>query len=325
MNEKAPVIELRELTKRYGTLTAVNRLNLDIEKGEVFGLLGPNGAGKSTTILMILGLTEPTSGYARVCGYNATSSPVEVKKRIGYLPDNIGFYENRTGQENLIYTARLNNIPESETRDRVSYLLRKVGLENVAGKKVGAYSRGMKQRLGLADVLVKNPEIIILDEPTLGIDPSGVRDFLQLIRQLSKEQQLTVLLSSHHLHQIQQVCDRVGIFVNGSLLAKGDIPTLSETLFESEPFRIEVEIKHPFSITGHPLEDMLLNIKEVSSVKELDRKIHIACTDDITPVIAKTLVEAGADILYLCKKEYGLDEIYQRYFEGSYENQYHIT
>ncbi len=325
MDNKAPVIELKELTKQYGTLTAVNKLNLNIEKGEVFGLLGPNGAGKSTTILMMLGLTEPTSGYAGVCGYNATSSPIEVKKRVGYLPDNIGFYENRTGLENLMYMARLNNIPESEARDRVSHLLHKVGLENAAGKKVGAYSRGMKQRLGLADVLVKNPEIIILDEPTLGIDPSGVRDFLQLIRQLSKEQQLTVLLSSHHLHQIQQVCDRVGIFVNGSLIAKGDIPTLSKTLFESEPFMIEVEIKHPFSITGHPLEDVLLTMEEVSGIKEVNRKIHIACTEDITPVIAKTFVEAGLDILYLCKKEYGLDEIYQRYFEESHENQYHIA
>ncbi|UGU17528.1 ABC transporter ATP-binding protein [Sinomicrobium kalidii] len=317
---KSSIIELKDLTKEYGTLKAVNKLNLDIEKGEVFGLLGPNGAGKSTTILMMLGLTEPTSGYARVCGFDATSAPIEVKKRVGYLPDNVGFYENRTGLENLAYIARLNRMAEKEIKPRALELLKRVGLENVAHKKVGTYSRGMKQRLGLADVLIKNPEVIILDEPTLGIDPSGVREFLELIRRLSREQQLTVLLSSHHLHQVQQVCDRVGIFVRGSMIARGDIPALSKTLFNSEPYIVEVEIKPPFSPENHPIKDILCNIREVSSVKQANERMLIACTSDITPVIAKTLVEANLNIQYLCRKEYGLDDIYQRYFEGNHEN-----
>ncbi len=141
-------------------------------------MLGPNGAGKSTAILMMLGLTEPTSGLVKVCGINSTVHPIEVKKRVGYLPEDVGFYEDLSGIENLVYTARLNSIQEKEAVKQAEQLLRRVGLGDVMHKKTGKYSRGMRQRLGLADVLIKNPEVIILDEPTSGIDPKGVQDFL---------------------------------------------------------------------------------------------------------------------------------------------------
>ena len=213
------VIELVQLTKRYGHFTAVDRLDLKIHKGEIFGLLGPNGAGKSTTILMMLGLTDPTSGTVHVCGTNSTTYPVEVRKKVGYLPEDVGFYDDMTGPENLLYTARLNNIPEQEARQHAAQLLERVGLGREIDKKTGKYSRGMRQRLGLADVLIKNPEVIILDEPTSGIDPAGVQEFISLIRQLRDERGLTVLFSSHHLDQVQQICDRVGLFSQGRLLA----------------------------------------------------------------------------------------------------------
>ncbi len=216
---KLPIIELTDLTKKYEQLTAVDHLNLSVYKGEIFGLLGPNGAGKSTTILMMLGLTEPASGMAKVCGINSTTSPVEVKKKVGYLPDNVGFYDDMTGLENLVYVARLNSQSPKAAKQKAMQLLERVGLADAADKKTGKYSRGMIQRLGLADVLIKNPEIIVLDEPTLGIDPKGVKEFLELIVQLRHEEGLTVLLSSHHLHQVQQVCDRVGLFVSGKLIA----------------------------------------------------------------------------------------------------------
>ena len=190
------IIELVQLTKRYGHFTAVDRLDLKIHKGEIFGLLGPNGAGKSTTILMMLGLTDPTSGTVHVCGINSTTYPVEVRKKVGYLPEDVGFYDDMTGTENLLYTARLNNIPEQEARQHAAQLLERVGLGREIDKKTGKYSRGMRQRLGLADVLIKNPEVIILDE-----------------------RGLTVLVSSHHLDQVQQICDRVGLFSQGRLLA----------------------------------------------------------------------------------------------------------
>lgn len=223
------VIELTGLTKKYGNFTAVNDLNLKIRKSEIFGLLGPNGAGKSTTILMMLGLTEPTSGTVRVCGIDSTTHPVEVKRKVGYLPEDVGFYDDMTGIENLVYTAELNGIPKKEAREKASFLLKRVGLENEGSKKAGKYSRGMRQRLGLADVLIKHPEVIILDEPTSGIDPAGVQEFMDLIMQLSREDGLTVLFSSHHLNQVQQVCDRAGLFGHGELLAEIELTDLHKT------------------------------------------------------------------------------------------------
>lgn len=213
------VIELTGLTKKYGGFIAVNDLNLTVEKGDIFGLLGPNGAGKSTTILMMLGLTEPTAGSVMVCGINSTTHPIEVKRKVGYLPEDVGFYDDMTGIENLVYTAQLNGIAKEEAVQKAVQLLDRVGLSNDGKKKAGKYSRGMRQRLGLADVLIKEPEVIILDEPTSGIDPSGVREFMDLIRQLSHKDGQTVLFSSHHLDQVQQVCNRVGLFSSGKLLA----------------------------------------------------------------------------------------------------------
>lgn len=319
------IIELVDLTKNYGTFTAVDKLNLSIRKGEIFGLLGPNGAGKSTTILMMLGLTEPTSGSVYVCGVNSTTNPIEVKKRVGYLPEDVGFYDDLTGRENLIFTARLNSIPEKEAQEKTNLLLDRVGLSEQKEKKAGKYSRGMRQRLGLADVLIKNPEVIILDEPTLGIDPTGVRDFLELIVKLSKEEGLTVLISSHHLHQIQQICDRVGLFINGKLIAEGNIQTLSQSISANEPFIIEAEISSPQQNTSpdsleanhlNKLQDVLTKLEGVLSVRINDNIFQIGCSHDATPDIARAIVESGAGLKYLNKKEYGLDDIYNRYFEG---------
>ena len=222
------VIELTGLTKKYGDFTAVNDLNLQIRKGEIFGLLGPNGAGKSTTILMMLGLTEPTTGSVKVCDIDSTTHPIEVKRKVGYLPEDVGFYEDMTGIENLVYTAALNGIRRKEARAKAERLLDRIGLVKEADKKAGKYSKGMRQRLGLADVLIKSPEVIILDEPTSGIDPAGVQEFIELIRWLSKEKGLTVLFSSHHLDQVQKVCDRVGLFSNGKILALIDMTELKD-------------------------------------------------------------------------------------------------
>ena len=217
------VIVLTDLTKKYGNFTAVDHISLSICKGEIFGLLGPNGAGKSTTILMMLGLTEPTSGKVEICGIDSTTNPIEVKKRIGYLPEDLGFYDEMTGLENLVYTALLNGLSKREAEEKAKELMYRVGLSEQANKKTGKYSRGMRQRLGLADVLIKNPEIIILDEPTSGIDPAGIQEFIELIRNLSRVHSLTVLFSSHNLDQVQKACDRVGLFNHGKLLAQLDL------------------------------------------------------------------------------------------------------
>ncbi len=257
--ERATIVT-SNLTKRYGDFAAVDDLTLEIGRGEVFGLLGPNGAGKSTTILMLMGMTEPSGGSVRVCGLDPVRQPIEVKRHVGYLPEDVGFYDDLSGLDNLIYTARLNGLTEREARSRALQLMERVGLSEETAKKAGKYSRGMRQRLGLADVLLRNPEVIILDEPTLGIDPSGIRDFLSLIVTLSREEGITVLFSSHHLHQVQQVCDRVGIFVKGHLLAQGNIASLARQLFpdsasdESREYGLE-DIYHHYFEGGTGNED----------------------------------------------------------------------
>jgi len=315
------IIELVDLTKKYGSFTAVDQLNLTVRKGEVFGLLGPNGAGKSTTILMMLGLTEPASGMVKVCDINSTENPIAVKRKVGYLPEDVGFYPDRSGLENLMFIAQLNHLSEYEAAEKAEELLARVGLSKEAHKKTGKYSRGMRQRLGLAEVLIKNPEVIILDEPTSGIDPTGIREFLELIVQLSKEEGITVLFSSHNLHQVQQVCDRVGLFVHGKLIAEGDIQSLSQQLFANEPYIIEAgiaekEVPAGKEKNGHKLNELLSNIEGVTSVKQKGKLLQIGCSQDVTADIARQLVGAGADLNSLHKKEYGLDDIYNRYFEG---------
>lgn len=310
---KTSIIEIEQLTKVYDEKAAVDRLSLTIEKGEIFGLLGPNGAGKSTTILMLLGLIEPTEGIIKVCGYNPLTYPSEVKGRVGYLPDNLGFYQNMTGLENIMFTASLNNLNKIQAEQKAISLLDQVGLSDAIHKKAGKYSRGMKQRLGLADVLIKDPEVIILDEPTLGIDPEGVREILQLIKQLNKEKGITVLLSSHHLHQVQEICDRVGIFVDGKLLAHGNIDILANKLLGNESFVIHVE--------AEPVDESLLQLLNktdgVQSVEQLsDGALDIYCNSNLTNDLAKLIINQDRTLQHISKKHYGLDEIYHRYFEG---------
>ncbi len=220
-------IRTRGLTKNYGDLVAVDKLDLEVHAGEIFGLLGQNGAGKTTTILMLLGLTEPSAGEARVVGLDPARSPLEVKRRVGYMPDSVGFYTDLTGRENLRYTTRLNRIPAGEAETTIDEVLEQVGLTDRADNLVDTYSRGMLQRLGIADALVKDPDILILDEPTTAIDPLGVVEILDLIRNLADDRGLAVLLSSHLLDQAQAICDRVGIFHRGRLVGHGTVPELA--------------------------------------------------------------------------------------------------
>jgi len=237
----AAVIETHELTKLYGYQKAVDGLSLEVQEGEIFGFLGPNGAGKTTTILMLLGLTEPTSGWARVLGFDPVREPLEVKRRVGCMPENVGFYADMTGRENLQYIARLNGIDESKANKRIDRALERVKLGSEADKLVGAYSRGMRQRLGIAEVLIKEPKLVILDEPTLGLDPEGIQSMLALIKSLSKEEGISVLLCSHLLHQTQEVCDHVGILNKGRLVAKGTIEELAAEGIEGEGRKLSLE------------------------------------------------------------------------------------
>jgi ABC-2 type transport system ATP-binding protein len=220
-------IETEGLTKRYGKQVAVNGLTLKVGAGEVFGFLGPNGAGKTTSLLMLMGLSEPTAGTARVCGVDPTRDPVRIKRLVGYLPENVGFYDDMTGLDNLLYVARLNGLRGGEARARAEEALERVSLGGEGRKRASAYSHGMRQRLGIAEVLLKEPRVLLLDEPTLGLDPDGQQRMLEMIHGLSLERGLTVILSSHLLAQVQRISDRVGIMLKGSLVAAGPIQELA--------------------------------------------------------------------------------------------------
>lgn len=229
--ETKAIIETDGLTKIYNGHAAVDHLTFRVQEGEIFGFLGPNGAGKTTTLLMLLGLTEPTHGTARVAGIDPIRSPVQVKRLLGYLPENMGFYRDLNARQMLRFIADLNDLPRDQAEVRIDQALQTVGLLNEADKPIQAYSRGMRQRLGLAEVLVKEPKVAFLDEPTLGLDPDGANRMIDLIQQLARDQRMTVLLASHLLHQVQKICHRVGIMIQGRMVAQGPMEQLAAATF----------------------------------------------------------------------------------------------
>ena len=304
------VIVTRRLTKKYGEFTAVDSLDLTIRKGEVFGLLGPNGAGKTTTVLMLLGLTEPTRGVVRVLGLDPTREPLTVKRQVGYLPDNVGFYGGMTGRENLRYTARLNGLRRRDADARIDELLAEVRLEDAADNKAETYSRGMRQRLGIADALVKSPSVLILDEPTIAIDPAGVEELLGMLRGLVKEHNLTVLLSSHILGQVQSLCDRVGFYSAGKLVAAGPLAELAR----GADTAVELEV----AVAGSPsaIDVVALRIPGVTGVvpHEHEDQIRIvAASHDVAAQLGTALAAANLPIVHLRRRGSDLLELYRRY------------
>jgi ABC-2 type transport system ATP-binding protein len=239
--ETQAIIQTTGLTKRYDHQTAVDHLDFQVVEGEIFGFLGPNGAGKTTTLLMLLGLSRPTEGTAMVCGLDPERKAMEVKRIVGYLPENVGFYGDMDAVQSLRYIAELNRIPGSRAEDRIHEILKLVGLSEDERKKVSAFSRGMKQRLGIAEVLLKEPKVLFLDEPTLGLDPDGAARLIELIQSLNRERKITVLLSSHHLQQVQKISHRVGIMIKGRMVAEGSIDALAREKFGvgEEKFTLE--------------------------------------------------------------------------------------
>lgn len=305
------IIETKGLTKKYGEKTAVDHLDLSILRGEVFGLLGPNGAGKTTTTLMLTGLTEPTEGTAFIGGLDCIRCPMEVKKIVGYMPDNVGFYGDMTGRENLRFTASLNGLPRELAEERIDALLEKTGLAYAGDQRVGTYSRGMRQRLGVADVLMKDPKVIIMDEPTLGIDPEGMRQLLELIRELARKENRTLLISSHQLYQIQQICDRVGLFVDGRLMACGTVEELAEQTREDDRYLTELQV----TSGDERLVEILKNVEGVLSVGRQGGRYIVGSRQEMGSALAQAALSSGCTLVSLRPCGNDLDEIYRRYFE----------
>jgi ABC-2 type transport system ATP-binding protein len=307
-----PLIEVRHLSKQYGETTVVDDASFTVNGGEIFGLLGPNGAGKTTTILMLLGLTEISSGEARVLGHDPEREPLAVKRRVGYLPDSVGFYDHLTGLDNLRYTARLMGMGESEREARIATALRRVDLYPVADKRVGTFSRGMRQRLGLAEILMKDAAIAILDEPTSGLDPQATLELLDIIRGLKRDG-VSVLLSSHLLDRVQSVCDRVALFQKGRIVLIGTVAELGRKILGGG-YAVEVEAQ------GVGLAERLKQVPGVTAVEQTGAdRVRLLADRDVRPEAAAAVVSAGGRLLRLSVEEPSLEMIYTRYFQDQGE------
>jgi len=309
--EEEMMIRTEHLSKSYGEKEAVCDLTLEIRRGEIFGLLGPNGAGKTTTTLMLLGLTEPTGGSAYIDGKDCARQAIDVKRMVGYLPDNVGFYSDMTGRENLRFTGQLNGLPSDVTDRRMEELLEKVGMTEAADQKAGTYSRGMRQRLGIADVLMKDPKVVIMDEPTLGIDPEGMRELMTLIRSLAEDDKRTILISSHQLYQIQQICDRVGLFVDGRLIACGRIDELAGQMRREGHYALEAAAFPDDS----GFEELLRSLGNVEQVERSGDFYVVHSRADLCRELNRRALEKGYTLRHLRQRGNDLDEIYRRYFE----------
>ena len=308
------IVETHDLTKRYRRLTAVEDMNLRVREGEIYGFLGPNGSGKTTTILMLLGLTEPTTGWARVCGFDPLREPLKVKRLVGYLPENVGFYSDLTARQNLRYTADLNGVSRREADQRIEALLKQVRIHEAADRPVGQFSRGMRQRLGIADVLIKQPKVAFLDDPTIGLDPEGIRELLELVVSMSREQGVTVFLSSHLLHQVQRICDRIGIMFGGRMVAEG---TMEELARSDDVHRTRIEVQ-----VDRVSPKLLKDLERLEGVRQLDAsddRLTLECEGDVRGLVAETVLGQGHQLLLLQAVDTTLEDIYLRYFHQAEE------
>jgi ABC-2 type transport system ATP-binding protein len=311
MSEIPSVITARGLTKRYGKAIVVDGVDFDVAKGEIFGLLGPNGAGKTTTILMMLGLTDVSGGEIRVLDHDPARDPLAVKRRVGYLPDQVGFYDDLTAFDNMVYSARLMGIPSRERDGRIRDALARVRLSEVAEKRVRTFSRGMRQRLGLAEILMKRVDVAILDEPTSGLDPQAIVEFLEMIHQL-KHEGVTVLLSSHLLDQVQRMCDRVALFQRGRIVLIGSVPELAREVLGSG-YVVEIEADADVAVD---LEARIGAIAGVTAVARTGVDHYRVTTDrDVRAEIARAVVAANGALRRLSVDAPSLEAIYTRFFQ----------
>jgi ABC-2 type transport system ATP-binding protein len=314
-----PIIEARGLTKRYDKATAVDSINFKVASGEIFGLLGPNGAGKTTTILMLLGLSDITEGEARVFGHDPMREPLAVKRLVGYLPDTVGFYDHMSAADNLHYTARLMGLGGPERRKRIAAALARAGLADVAEKRVATFSRGMRQRLGLAEILMKQARVAILDEPTNGLDPQASIELLDMIRSL-KEQGVTILLSSHLLDRVQSVCDRVALFNQGRIALMGTVGELGRHVLGGG-YAVEVEAEG-----GDGIAKRLSALAGVRSVNAATPgRWRLTCERDMRAEAAAAVVACGGRLKQLSLDEPSLEVIYTRYFQNAQQEARHAA
>jgi ABC-2 type transport system ATP-binding protein len=305
------VVETFELTKMYGDFTAVNQLDMEVKKGEIFGFLGPNGAGKTTTVLMLMGLSVPTSGTAQVAGYDIIEKSREVRTIASILPEYSSLYGDLTAFENLEYVGRLNDMPKDVRENRIHEVLEIVSMSDWLDAKYESFSRGMKQRVGIAATMMKFPEILFLDEPTLGLDPVGTREIRELILDLKNNQGLTIVMTSHILNEVQMTCDRIGIINQGKLVLKETMTNLNNIMTGAEDRSVEFKLTE---ITSDLISD-IETIDGVKSVTQANGRMYVYGSLESDIKVSTTIVKHDSTILMMKPREYSLEEIFMKYYE----------
>jgi ABC-2 type transport system ATP-binding protein len=303
--EEISMIEVRELTKNYGPHRAIDHLSFSVRKGEVVGFLGPNGAGKSTTMKIITGYMAPTSGVVRVGGYDVFENPIEVKEKIGYLPEIPPVYFDMYVRDYLSFVANLKKVPRDKIKGNVDRAIEKTNLGSVAGRLIQNLSKGFKQRVGIAQAIVSDPEVLILDEPTVGLDPRQVAEIRQLIKELAGQH--TIILSTHILPEVQASCQRIIIINRGKIIAEDTISGLTQRMGGS--YQVQVKVRRH----SEKLQKSLLNVTgvaQVTSASEGHLQIHLKKDDDVFEKIAAHIVNEGAGLLQMQPIGESLEDIF---------------
>ncbi len=300
------VIETRELVKQYEKQTVVDHLDLAVYEGEIFGFLGPNGAGKTTTMKMLLGLVHPTSGTGTVAGHDIVREVLEVRRSCGVLPDPAGFYDNLTARQNLKFYGRLYGLKGNDLRDRTEATLDLVGLQDAKDKKIGKFSKGMKQRFGVAQAIVHDPPVLMFDEPTAGIDPQGAEDFRVLMRRLRDEGK-TIFLTSHIMPEVEAICSRIGIIVGGRMDICGNVNELVDHYAQRQGYRLKLCTRHGDEVT---LYRLLKNIESVISVTRNDEAFIIDSSEEVSESVSRAVSRSLGIVVELQSYRPSLGEIF---------------
>jgi len=308
------IIETEGLTKIYRSegniIKALDTLDLKVERKRIFGLLGPNGSGKTTLIMTLIGLVMPTSGSARVLGFDIIKDSIEIRKRVGVLPEGADFYDHLTAKQNLLYIAALNGISKAEREKVVEGALKAVGLEDAKDRRVGGFSRGMKQRLGIAQALLKNPELLIFDEPTAGLDPEAARIFKNMVLRLRDEGK-TIMLSTHLLFEVGPLCDDIAIINRGRIVLQGSVKDLAERFIAEEGYKIRVQGKGDIG----RFANAILNLKDVRNVKVDKECILIEANRDVRAEVSRLALDHGIEIVALELTVPSIEDLFMKYYK----------
>jgi ABC-2 type transport system ATP-binding protein len=300
------MIETFDLTKKYDEKAVVNNLNMKVEAGEIFGFLGPNGAGKTTTMKMLLGLVHPTSGTGKVAGFDIIHKVLDVRRNCGVLPDPAGFYDNLTARQNLKFYGSLYNLGGKVLDEKVVSTLDLVGLKDAKDKKIGKFSKGMRQRFGVAQAIVHDPPVLMFDEPTAGIDPQGAEDFRVLVRQL-KSRGKTIFLTSHVMPEVEAICDRIGIIINGEMKICGNVDELVDQYSRRQGYQLKLRFK---DIDEGMVRNSLKNIANIYSIVKNDGFFLVNAKEDVSEDVSRSIIREKGIITELESYRPSLNEIF---------------